>query len=697
MKKRILSLFLAFALFLSCFTIPHYNVYASPGIVYVKDIANVLIHAIGSTVASNVTDDLYDWLVTKLSGEADEDGKITTVHLSESGNDFGGGHGRYFGIDDSGNLHIHQNYLNEVLTELREQCTKLNGYYLFESVRLREYPSEVAGFYDDLLRRCADYINSEYSYDLIFSHSSNTSGVWNLKVGESLTGSCLMYGVNYGFFLGPSSNPDLRIGRPGTVFAFGFKCTNDNGSYVLSDFELIESRTPNFSYDNYTITSFKYINSCFDYITLPFKVFYSQSDYNAYKNSVLAGNKPPVVYAPVYNGGDVVINHTVINGISNGTITRDDLKAAYDAGKASAGNINIEYDDMRNQLIIDRLFELYLQKIKDETGAVDPTPPESESESESESDSETESESETETGGTGSDTDYKRILEEICRLSGDINTNVSKLNDMFREFMETGKCEYDFNELKNYLDIIYKENESQMQSVIVKLETNNNYFLEVLKRLDDIYERLSLLPNYSDVLTEILSHLANGDYKLEDVLQSISDAALASNNKLDSVVNNLVQSNSYFNTLLSTLPSLCAQKYDDAAMLDKLDDIIKELKINNEYNKEMLEVLDNIESLMKSEQRWGRIKDRASECANKASEVFPTCVPWDLARFLNALAADPETPVIEVPIEIESLNIEETFTIDLHFFDNYVAKFRILVTLLFVMALMIMTMKYYTK
>lgn len=44
---------------------------------------------------------------------------------------------------------------------------------------------------------------------------------------------------------------------------------------------------------------------------------------------------------------------------------------------------------------------------------------------------------------------------------------------------------------------------------------------------------------------------------------------------------------------------------------------------------------------------------------------FPTSIPWDLVAIFNLFKADPEAPVFDLPIEIQSLDVKENIHIDL--------------------------------
>ena len=75
------------------------------------------------------------------------------------------------------------------------------------------------------------------------------------------------------------------------------------------------------------------------------------------------------------------------------------------------------------------------------------------------------------------------------------------------------------------------------------------------------------------------------------------------------------------------------------------------------------------------------------------TQVFPFCLPFDLIRFLEALAAEPEAPRFELPFVVPSLGIDITYVIDLSFMDDVMEIFRYCELVGFAFALIMLTPK----
>lgn len=119
----------------------------------------------------------------------------------------------------------------------------------------------------------------------------------------------------------------------------------------------------------------------------------------------------------------------------------------------------------------------------------------------------------------------------------------------------------------------------------------------------------------------------------------------------------------------------------------KFDTMIDLLEENNEYQKKLVDTLDSIKSILKTQSIMDTFKNRSKETAEKAKEKFPTSVPWDIAVIINAMSAEPKAPVFECPIEIKSLNIKEHITVDLSTgeWETLAKTCRYMLSLLFVL------------
>lgn len=73
--------------------------------------------------------------------------------------------------------------------------------------------------------------------------------------------------------------------------------------------------------------------------------------------------------------------------------------------------------------------------------------------------------------------------------------------------------------------------------------------------------------------------------------------------------------------------------------------------------------------------------------------VFPFCLPFDFVRLLDALDAEPVTPVFEFPFVVEALDINITVKLDMSFLEPAMKIFRIGETVCFIIGLIFVTQK----
>lgn len=127
----------------------------------------------------------------------------------------------------------------------------------------------------------------------------------------------------------------------------------------------------------------------------------------------------------------------------------------------------------------------------------------------------------------------------------------------------------------------------------------------------------------------------------------------------------------------------------------KFDKMVELLKENNEYQEKMLSTLNSIKNILLAQTVMDVFKNRSSETANKAKEKFPTSVPWDIALIVNAMDAEPQAPVFELPIKIERLNIDEKITVDISSgeWEKLAKACRYMLSLLFVLFMVNLTRK----
>lgn len=367
-----------------------------------------------------------------------------------------------------------------------------------------------------------------------------------------------------------------------------------------------------------------------------FKLFYSEADYNTYMLLENGGHVPVVNYSPTYAPTSVTVDNRVINYIINNpnssTIQNyvDNFTNTY---TNNGGDINSQ--EYLNS-ILELLFKIDYDLLNtggsgggDSGGG----------------------------SGGGSGKDYTQILENIVTHLTEVDGNIANLDQnlaellaLYKENQGNENCPYDFTELETYLDKIWLQCKENQEVIATKLEESKQVQLQTAERLDSIYERLGSLPDYNKILTDILE-------------------------KLD------------------TISASGSGVYDDSVLIAQLEEISELLIKNNKQNDKIIGRLDNVIDELKDIEKNTHLQRKAKETADKASEVFPFCISWDLARFLNALGAEPVTPVIDVPITVSSIGISEKFTIDLHIFDDFAGKFRVLWVALYAYGLLQFTLK----
>ncbi len=90
----------------------------------------------------------------------------------------------------------------------------------------------------------------------------------------------------------------------------------------------------------------------------------------------------------------------------------------------------------------------------------------------------------------------------------------------------------------------------------------------------------------------------------------------------------------------------------------------------------------------------GGITEVGSGLADLFRTRFPFSIPWDIAAFVAALSAPPETPYYEIPITLERYGIDERIVIDLGDFEIISKISRTFLTVIWSMYLMNLTLKF---
>ena len=209
-----------------------------------------------------------------------------------------------------------------------------------------------------------------------------------------------------------------------------------------------------------------------------------------------------------------------------------------------------------------------------------------------------------------------------------------------------------------------------------------NTSIDYTNILNDIYNALkSLTSGHSSFENRIFTYFESNNRKLDELLTVIDCLHSGQPSGID---NGCEYDHTELNGLLTSLWEESMGKYDKVIAL---------LEENNRYQQQLIDTLDSIKNILLFDTAIELLKDRASQTADTAKGKFPTSLPWDVALVVNAMCAAPETPVIKCPVEINSLNIHEEFTIDLsgREWKKLAKTCRSLLSLLFVLYLIHLT------
>lgn len=177
---------------------------------------------------------------------------------------------------------------------------------------------------------------------------------------------------------------------------------------------------------------------------------------------------------------------------------------------------------------------------------------------------------------------------------------------------------------------------------------------EINDWLRKIYEWLQSFGTKHDEFFKTLSgYLESNNEKLDQIITAIN---ALSNGKTEDEVNGCKYDFTQLSQSLTTLWNDSDQKFDQ---------MIKLLEENNKYQEKIIGDLNDIKAILIAQTVLDVFQNRSKETADKAKEKFPTSIPWDIAMIVNTFSAEPEPIKFELPIKVNSLNINETITVDL--------------------------------
>lgn len=189
-----------------------------------------------------------------------------------------------------------------------------------------------------------------------------------------------------------------------------------------------------------------------------------------------------------------------------------------------------------------------------------------------------------------------------------------------------------------------------------------------------------------------------GDSDITSFLQKLCDYFEENNKKLEDIVNLIdTAGKSDCNYDYSELSQFLTALWNESDK--KFDTMINLLEKNNEYQEKMLDSFNQIKALLVVDTVLDVFKDRSSETANKAKEKFPTSVPWDVAMIVNAMSAEPQAPIMKLPLVLEQFGISEEITVDLSTdeWEKLAKLCRYMLSLLFLLFMVHLTRKLFYK
>lgn len=186
------------------------------------------------------------------------------------------------------------------------------------------------------------------------------------------------------------------------------------------------------------------------------------------------------------------------------------------------------------------------------------------------------------------------------------------------------------------------------------LKDTNDYLKQILEKVTNILQiDTDFSKSFETVSQNLCKYLESNNEKLDQIITAIN---ALSNGKTEDEVNGCKYD---FTQLSQSLTSL----WNDSDQ--KFDQMIKLLEENNKYQEKIIGDLNDIKAILIAQTVLDAFQNRSKETADKAKEKFPTSIPWDIALIVNTFSAEPEPLKFELPIKVNSLNINETITVDL--------------------------------
>nr|WP_294677559.1 hypothetical protein [uncultured Blautia sp.] len=549
---------------------------------------------------------------------------------------------------DGNYYYITNNFFKTVNNQIQNSVHTLDGYYLIEpnqdSTFLSVVSSNFTGKYKETNETLANEFNSKYS--TIF-----------------LQGRNLYTGIDISRY--------YYIDSKAPFYVYNCDSSLDNNNY----FYTLDARfclSSGISIYNHNLSSDMFLNyfqkENVSVWGVPFKLFYSLDDV---KNYINKGR----TYSPKFPEINIKIPVNYVN--NNVTLPSIDFGDFTATGKSET-----EIQDY-----LDSVLKKYLDKLQTASSAT-PTPTPGFTDGEP---------TPTPTPGTG---------------GGDF-TDQSPTPTPGAGGGTGGSTTVDMTDTNNWLKKIYnwlvsfgKSQDALFEKIMAYIKNNDGKLDDVIKSIDNI--KIPASPDVNVDFTDTNVALK----KIQDLITSFQKSH---DSYAEKVVSYLEKNNGKLDDIITAIDALSKGnteteangcKYDFTALSQfltetwnesdkKFDTMIELLEKNNEYQKNLVNLLGDIKKELIKENVINTFKNRSSQTAEKAKEKFPTSLPWDIAFVVNSMSAEPQEINITIPVKVDSLNVQEELNIDItdKEWEKLAKLCRYLLSLLFILYMVHLTRK----
>ena len=192
---------------------------------------------------------------------------------------------------------------------------------------------------------------------------------------------------------------------------------------------------------------------------------------------------------------------------------------------------------------------------------------------------------------------------------------------------------------------------------------------EIYSQLQDSYSEMLSQGKTLDEISETLSVASEEIAEQTGYLKSIASYCKTISEKLTTLIN------------LSTVDTVADTVTAAASVVDAVESFVDDL------------IDDTLDGLYDSLEDALLASDSFSDLLSSFKSAFPFSLPYDFFLIINLLAHDPVTPEITWRMKFDSIGFDEVYSYDLSAFDSIVSVIRVFSSLLFIIALIKITMR----